>query len=593
MTVKILSEETINKIAAGEVVERPLNAVKELLENSLDALASKITVEISAAGRQLIRVSDNGTGISKEDLSLILKRHATSKISDFNDLGAIHSLGFRGEALASIAAVSRFEVKSIARGSAEGWSIKAEGGKVSPIMPASVGGGTIMEVKDLFYNTPARKKFLKTDATEKSRIFKCVEEIALSEPNTAFKLISDGKTVFQTASTENKLLRISDILGKDFAQKLARLKIEHNNISVEMYFTKRAFPLKQKNCQYLFVNGRAVNLPKWFAHAVYNAYREFIPHDAYAGIVCYITIDSSEIDINIHPTKREIKFAAEREIYDLIFGAVRRALSSDTHSEISISAPNGAEISRAGAPKAPQASPMPSLRQTSHDALYKPKTYTVEEPSFSAYNALYSKPAVKQTEFVHDDKDNLKVIGQVFDAYIIAQKGDSLYIFDQHASAERVKYEHYLKQASTSVKLQQMLIGETFELSASLAEILKENIKTFNDLGIIVEEFGDKTFRISAYPALFGANVSVADMVKRITENLETEKPAENAQQREKIIRFACRASVKAGDALNFEEAKQLIKSLFSCTSPLTCPHGRPTAYKITLNEIEKFFKRK
>ena len=323
MAINLLSQETINKIAAGEVVERPLNAVKELVENALDACASSITVEISQAGKKLIRVSDNGFGMDKKDLELSVMRHATSKIEDFNDLSHIHSLGFRGEALSSIAAVSRFNIKTRKRGESSGWKLECEGGKNIKVSPWAGAEGTITEVEDLFFNTPARKKFLKSDATERSRIINSVEETALANQDISFKLLSENKTVFSTPATDNKIERIADILGKDLASKLKNIKIDHQKAAVEIYFTGRDDSLSNRKCQYLFVNSRPVNLPKWMAHSIYQAYKESIPHDKHPGFLIYITISPSDIDVNIHPTKREIKFADEGGIYDILFKALK------------------------------------------------------------------------------------------------------------------------------------------------------------------------------------------------------------------------------------------------------------------------------
>ncbi|MCL2335032.1 MAG: DNA mismatch repair endonuclease MutL, partial [Endomicrobia bacterium] len=332
--INILSQETINKIAAGEVVERPLNAVKELVENSLDACASSITVEIAGAGKKLIRVSDNGSGMDKGDLELSVMRHATSKIADFNDLSYIDSLGFRGEALASIAAVSKFEIKTRKKGESSGWTLSCEGGKKVKVSPWACAEGTITEVKDLFFNTPVRHKFLKSDATERTKIIASVEETSLANSTIAFKLLSENKTVFSAAGTESKKERISDILGKDFAAALRNIKVNHEKASFDIYFTGRDNSQSNRNYQYLFVNSRPVNFPKWLIHCVYNAYKESIPHDKHPGVLLYITIDPAEIDVNIHPAKREIKFSDEGAVYDVVFKALKNALTSHEHPSI-------------------------------------------------------------------------------------------------------------------------------------------------------------------------------------------------------------------------------------------------------------------
>ncbi|MCA6070565.1 MAG: DNA mismatch repair endonuclease MutL, partial [Endomicrobium sp.] len=336
MPINILSQETINKIAAGEVVERPLNVVKELVENSLDAFASSIIVEIEESGKKLIRISDNGFGMDKKDLELSILRHATSKIEDFNDLSHIHSLGFRGEALASIAAVSNFEIKTRKKGESSGWKLSADGGKDIAIIPWSGAEGTITEVKNLFFNTPARYKFLKSNSTERSRIISSLEETALANSDTSFKMLSENKTVFSTSQTDNTIERISDILGKGFAKTLKNIQVDHPKASLNIYFTGRDDSLPNRKYQYFFVNSRSVNCPKWFMHCVSQVYRESIPHDKYPGILLYIIIDPAEVDVNIHPTKREVKFADENSLYDIIYKSLKNALTSHAHPEISV-----------------------------------------------------------------------------------------------------------------------------------------------------------------------------------------------------------------------------------------------------------------
>jgi DNA mismatch repair protein MutL len=596
MPINILSQETINKIAAGEVVERPLNVVKELVENSLDAFASSITIEIEEAGKKLIRVSDNGFGMDKKDLELSILRHATSKIDVFNDLLHIHSLGFRGEALASITAVSNFEIKTRKKSENSGWKLSAVGGKDIKVIPWSGSEGTITEVKSLFLNTPARQKFLKSDSTERSRIIDSLEEMALANYDISFKMLSENKTVFSAAHADNKTERIADVLGKDFAKILKNIKIDHPKISLDIYFTGRDDSLSNRKYQYFFVNSRAVNYPKWLMHCVYQSYKESVTRDKHPGILIYTAVDPSEIDVNIHPAKREVKFVDENGIYDILFKALRNALMSHTYPEIKITYPLPLDREEPAKQKTEEniAHSGPKIQQ--------PIIYVREPRSKYSYASLkrtyginkYATGFAKQEELAPENFDsNMKIIGQVFDTYIVASNKGDLYIFDQHAAAERVRYEFYLSQMKNQViKIQQMLVPENFELSPSISELLKANINLFNELGISIEEFGQNSFRITAYPALLG-NISMEQIVKTIISDIEDDKNAKIEQKRDKIIRSACRASIKAGDNVSFIESKKLINDLFKCEHPFTCPHGRPTAYKISLNEIKKFFKRK
>jgi DNA mismatch repair protein MutL len=615
--INLLSQETINKIAAGEVVERPLNAVKELVENSLDACASSVNVEISQAGKKLIRVADDGFGMDKADLELSVVRHATSKINAFEDLQHIQSMGFRGEALASIAAVSNFEIKTRKRGESSGWKLSTEGGANVRTAPWSGAQGTITQADDLFFNVPARRKFLKSDSTERSKIISCLEETAMANPEVSFKLVSDGKTVFSSAKTDRKTARIADILGSDFASKLRNAKASHGNTSIDIYFTGRDDARSDKKYQYFFVNSRPVNFPKWLIHCVYNAYKESIPREKHPGVLIYISIDPSDIDINIHPAKREIKFADENGLYDLLYKTLRMQLVSHAHPSLGIAGaddkPSPSSFTYAAREESPQEIYLkePKVHLAKHytpveyAVVFKPLQNAENEKTDNALSKtdksaqkpeLPAAPAEQKLYSYGDmafEDDNIKVLGQFSDTYVIAQKDGVLYIFDQHAAAERVRYEAYISQAGAhAVKLQQMLIPENFQLSSSLSELLKSNIEILNELGIYVEEFGDKSFRITAYPALLG-DISVENIIKQILEDSEIEKNCEIEKKRDKIIRSACRASIKAGDSVSSAEAKKLITDLFKCDYPFTCPHGRPTAYKVSKDELEKFFKRK
>jgi len=601
MSINVLSQETVNKIAAGEVIERPLNVVKELVENSLDAFASSITVEILGAGKKFIRVSDNGFGMDEKDLRLSILRHATSKIKDFDDLSQIYSLGFRGEALASIATVSDLRIKTHKKGESSGWELSANGGKDVKIIPCAGAEGTIAEVKNLFFNTPVRQKFLKSDSTERSKIVGSLEETALANQEIAFKMISENKTIFSTSKTGNKIERISDILGKDFSKAVRNVKFNHSKILLDIYFTAEECSLSNRKYQYLFVNSRPVNYPKWLLHCVYRAYKEFIQRDKHPGILIYVDIDPSEIDVNIHPTKREIKFANENSMYDVFFKLLNSALMSREYSKIPISLPSNDNISNFNKRCCDEyiSNSFPVDRSLhSNDCVSEPSPkYGYAASKQTCDINKYANVFAEQKELPDESfNDNMRIIGQIFSTYIIVESEDNLYVFDQHAVAERVRYELYLFQVKNqAIKIQQMLMPKNFDLLPSFSELLKINIPIFNELGIHVEEFGQNSFRITAYPALLGS-ISIEQMeqiVKAIISDIENDKGAEIEQIRDKIIRSACRASIKAGDKITFTEARKLINDLFKCKLPFTCPHGRPVAYKMSLKELEKFFKRR
>ncbi|MDD5021888.1 MAG: DNA mismatch repair endonuclease MutL [Endomicrobiaceae bacterium] len=575
--IKILDDKTIDKISAGEVVDRPLNVVKELVENSLDAGATSISIEIEKSGKKLIRVSDNGHGMNKEDLVLSVQRHATSKIDTFDDLSTTITLGFRGEALPSIAAISIFDIKTQETGSDSGWHLSIEGSKQANLQPWAGSGGTIVEVKNLFFNTPVREKFLKSDTTEKAKIINCIDEIALVRNDIDFKIISDGKTLAQYQKTDSKIKRIEDVLGRDLSKKLKYINFNHPKIDIEAFVSTRENSLAQRNAQYLFVNSRCVNYPKWLIHSIYQAYKQATPIGRHPAVIMFLKSNPSDIDINVHPTKREIKFAKENEMYELFYTFIKGTVESDEPSSI-VNVKSGDEKEQ--------------INNNRYN--YKPNYIPNRDVSVSDYKNLYSSnigQAHIQEELLQSDE--YKFIGQIFSMYIIVERYNMCYIIDQHAGQERVKYEMFSDEVqNNTLDIQQLLIPDVFELQGSKSIVLKNSLTIFNKLGFTLEEFGGNTFRLTSYPALLGGDVSFIEIINGVIEFLEEEKSAQVQEIQEVIIQIACKTSIKAGDILLDKQAVQLAKELFACKMPYTCPHGRPTMYKITREELEKFFKR-
>ena len=603
MTIKILDNNTINRISAGEVVERPLNVVKELLENSLDAGAKNIIVEIEKAGKKTIRITDDGCGMDKQDLLLCVQRHATSKISKFDDLSNISTLGFRGEALPSIASVSMLDIKTQSKNSPSGWQYYMEGGKQTEIQPWAGSGGTIVEVKNLFFNTPVREKFLKSDTTEKAKIISCIDEIALVRNDIKFKIISDGKTIADYNKTDSKIKRIEAVLGKDLADKLKPVTISHPNINIEAFITSRQNALAQKNVQYLFVNGRCVNYPRWLLHALTQAQKQAIPVGKYIGIVMFLTTEQENIDINVHPTKREIKFAKENQMYELFYSFIKNALEEDSVSGLmdnfTKTTPDYSNKINTESVSFRNEKTNYSFPKQHYGKIYIPgASKSAKELSVSDYKNLYStiqpnKEVAQQQELEQLQSEDFKFVGQIFSTYLLVEKQDTCFIIDQHAAQERIKYEQFKSEVeSNSLKIQQMLFPDIFELSKPRTEILKNSLEYFNGLGLSIEEFGENTFKISAYPALLGQKINCVDMVNSVIDFFENETKPAVEQINDIIIKKACKSSIKAGDVISDKQAVALIADLFACKMPYTCPHGRPTVYKITHGELEKFFKR-
>jgi len=582
MPIRILPEETINKIAAGEVVERPANAVKELIENSLDAKSTSIEIEIKETGRKLLRVRDNGTGIAKAEMRLAVTRHATSKIKDFNDLEQLNSMGFRGEALPSIAAVSKMLIQSRQAGAESGWEISLDGGIIKNEGVWTGAPGTIIEVSDLFFNTPVRAKFQKSETTERNRALQIIEELALVNNNVSFKVKTDKRTALEAPATNDPLVRITDILGSYFSTALIPVNLNHPFLKIKAYITKRENSQPTKKYQFLFVNRRPINFTRPILHSLYEAYKENIPVGRHPGAVIFLEASPSEIDVNIHPTKREVRFSKEPQIHDLLFKCFKEALINSPVSGLNISyhrpEPDGG------------------------------KNYDVRESSARfSYNENIAKSGIlarpesinpTQAELIatteNDASASRIIIGQMCNLYIIAQDKDGLVIIDQHAAAERVRYEKYVTEwMSQHIAIQPLLFPENIELLPSLWTVAIANLDIIKEAGWEIEEFGRKTIRVSAVPAVLGSNINSKNVLQEILESIQNETNMPKPEKIEKIIRTACRSSIKAGDTISTTEASRLIEELMLCKAPNTCPHGRPTMLKLPITELSSHFGRK
>jgi DNA mismatch repair protein MutL len=563
MPIQILSEDLINKIAAGEVIERPASVVKELVENAIDAQATKITVEIQGAGSRLIRVTDNGSGMTKEELKLALERHATSKISSLDDLFHIQTLGFRGEALPSIASVSKIELKSRTGSSQGGAKINLEGGKVVATEDCGAPVGTTLTVKELFFNTPARKKFLKAPATETNHITDIVNKYALANPQIAFEFISDGKPLLTTSGSGKLADVILAIYGLDLAQSL---------IPVEQTFKcGRVFGLTSqpnisrldKNYETFFVNRRYV---KNFLlnRALEEAYRTLIPGNRYPAAVLFIEIDPTKVDVNVHPTKREIKFAKNQEVMDAVTNTVKLALEGLREQKL-------------------------GLELRTQENSWKPEMLDILLDAKDAFETPMGQPkSLPSAETLP-----LLPLGQINQTYIVATDGQDMVLIDQHAAHERILYDKLSAQAPNDGNKQKLLIPETLELTANEATLLADNLVYLNNLGFDIAEFGSQTFILRGVPPM-ATNIAAKEILRDILAELEElGKSAQVTVRQEKIRKYlACHSAIKAGDKLSFQEMGQLIKQLHATTNPLTCPHGRPTLVRFPATELNKRFGR-
>ncbi|KPJ66709.1 hypothetical protein AMJ44_08035 [candidate division WOR-1 bacterium DG_54_3] len=575
--IKILPEDLINKIAAGEVVERPASVVKELIENSLDASATKITVEIQNAGRKLIRVSDNGSGMTKEELSLAVQRHSTAKISQLEDLFNIQTLGFRGEALPSIASVSRLEIRSSFNGNDAGNDagslLLVEGGKTLKHEDIGSPIGTTIAVKDLFFNTPARKKFLKSPATEMGHIGNIVSKYAMAFPQVAFELISDGKPLLSSPGAGSLKEAVMAVYGIDLLKELLEAEFNFNQGRVYGLISRPTLSRIDKTYENFYVNGRYVR-NFLLNRALEEGYRTLIPNNRFPVAILFVDIDPKLIDVNVHPTKREIKFLKTQEVMDAVSSSAKETLSK--FSEVR-SRDEGVEASlEVGSGK---------KKEDSIDQL----PISPIQTGILTQNLTSN---IKDADLVVSAIQPLFPIYQYKDTYIICTDGEDLVLIDQHAAHERIIYDQLSHKFQVSSR-QSLLIPVTIELSPKEIAALQENIEYLKTLGFDLEEFGSNSYLLRAVPAV-ATKVSPKQLLIDIISEIQNLGKSAQMEIKQESIRklIACHGAIKAGDKLNAPEMNQLIKDLYSTQNPLTCPHGRPTMFRITEEELKKRFSR-
>ncbi|MDI6794657.1 MAG: DNA mismatch repair endonuclease MutL [bacterium] len=596
--IKVLPTDIANKIAAGEVVQRPASVVKELLENSLDAGSSKITVEIIGGGRDLIRIEDNGSGMSKDDAILAFERHATSKISSAEDLDSIRSFGFRGEALPSIAAVSITELVTKTTDSISGTLVRLEGGVVKEVKETGTPVGTSIEIQRLFFNTPARRKFLKTVATEAGHISNIVSQEAIAQPEISFKLIHNGQIVFNAPATKDPLERVSSLLGRELSQDLIRLDFKTSLFEVTGFLAPPSHTRSNRAGQSIFVNRRYIT-NRTIMHALYAGYHTLLPINRHPIAVIFIAIDPALVDVNVHPAKSEVRFRQEREVHDGIEQAVREALSGTDliPRVVEAPAPGIGEPGREARIKGAMETYFSrQTEQGSRGAEERRSRGTGDQGPFS--ESLGFSPDTGGIPFSQQvsmfSRTRLYPLAQIYNTYIVAQDEEGISIIDQHAAAERVAYEKLMKEAGQAqVNSQLLLIPITLETDYAQAAILIENRDIFNSFGFQIEEFGQKTFLLRAVPAI-AEKRNPKELIFDLLHDLQTMEKTKDIQaiKEKMLILVACHSAIRAGDKLSPPEIEALISQLSQTTLPYTCPHGRPTVIKLSLNELEKRFKR-
>ncbi|WP_288277770.1 DNA mismatch repair endonuclease MutL [uncultured Megasphaera sp.] len=635
--IHVLDEATRNKIAAGEVVERPASCIKELVENAIDAGAHAIEVEIADGGQSYMRVTDDGCGMSPEDAHKCIIRHGTSKISSVEDIFAITSLGFRGEAVPSIAAVSHMQITTRQADDDFATHLILDGGEITAEDQAGAPVGTTMEVSDLFYNTPARRKFLKSERTESSKISEMVTKLALANPAIAFTFTNNGRTTMKTGGTGDLRETIANIYGANVARDVFAVSADQDGISLEGYVGKPSVLKSNRNWQTCIVNHRIVHNPLMFK-AIDNAYHAMLPKSGYPFAMLHLHVDPATIDVNVHPAKTEIKFSDEQAVYRAIYHSIVTALVAQEKPEaiaktIGVdvgtvpeggpqrTAPAGLSVWAAGlnppadgpdrAQKGLSGEPLADGPDRAQKGLLgespawgaRQERGGADQPSLfsqalaqhgqggpSEATSVVSEAAAPKIVFDGDD-DVFIPLGEVADCFIIAKKGQDLYIVDQHAAHERIRYDTFCKRVER-MPSQQLLTPEFVDVDSDDMTLLLERQDVFNDLGYTYSEAGPTTLRVEEVPCDLQTS-DIADSLKDICLLLHDQKEPDKAMVRHRSLAYlSCHGAVKAGDSLNIRQMKQLLDDLFHTEKPYVCPHGRPTIIRFTPKELAHLFKR-
>lgn len=582
--VRLLDPHTVNQIAAGEVVERPASVVKELVENALDAGARRIEIDLRDAGRTLIRIADDGCGMNADDAAAALQRHATSKISDTEDLLGVRTLGFRGEALPSIASVSRMTL-STAEQDGLRHVLKVEGGMVQPVAGAAGPRGTEILVEDLFYNTPARLKFLKSDTTELGQAMDHVARYAMAYPHVAFTLRHNGQLAIGTTGDGDLLSAVADVWGRETARTLAPIDIEAAGIRLIGLVSPPHVTKPTRAFQHVFVNGRPVRT-RTLTAAVDGAFRDLTPERRYPLLVLMLTVPGDKVDVNVSPTKSEVKFQQEGAVFEAIRVAIRGALMA--HGMM----PDAAGIAAANeALAAVQAFHRPAPVEDFRLTAPEPPPLTPTTPTLAIPTILEAKASA--LPFV-DLLDGLRVVGQVMNTFIVAETDHGVVLIDQHVAHERILYEYLCGiRGKAAIEQQPLLVPQTLHLDRRSAVLLRDRLGELIDIGFDLEPFGGESYVVRAVPAALRGRDPLKVLKELVEELVETTVTRKLVPTREQIwITTSCHMAVKAGDPLSFPEMERLITDLAQTENPYLCPHGRPITATLSRDAMLRLFKR-
>ena len=600
--IRLLPDQLISQIAAGEVVERPASALKELLENSLDAGSSEVQVSLLQGGVKQLRVADNGRGIMRDDLVLALTRHATSKIATLEDLEAVSSLGFRGEALASIASVSRTQLLSRAADEKHAWRISSEGSAIAPIEPAALDSGTIVEVADLYFNTPARRKFLKTEATEYGHCEEAFTRAALSRPDVTFVLQHNGRVINRYAAAAAEK-RFAEVLGREFYDEALTLDESAAGLRLWGMAAKPAFNRNSRDTQYVYVNGRFVR-DKLIAHAIRQAYQDVLHHERHPAFVLFLEIDPTLVDVNVHPSKTEVRFRDSQAVHRFIFHALHKALAVPTGAATAVSAGQAAFNPFTPQTAAPAAylavqSSM-DLRAGESQGFYETLYGGIRlESAGQTASDVFIPAASGATQGDNADEHPLGfAVGQLHGIYILAQNRQGMVVVDMHAAHERIMYEK-LKNALDRdiVAMQPLLLPVSFGADrlevATVQEQLAEADSSLRQLGFDIAILSPTTLAVRAIPAMLQGADAVAlarDVLRDLREYGASRALLE--RRNELLGTMACHAAVRANRMLTIPEMNALLRDMEATERSGQCNHGRPTWFQVTMNELDKMFMR-
>ncbi len=611
--VRLLSDHVINKIAAGEVVERPASVLKELIENSFDAGATQIDVDVAVGGRKLVSITDNGCGMGRDDALLAIERHATSKIKDVDDIEKINSLGFRGEALAAIASVSRFRMETCITGETTGSEICISGGKLYDVRDAGCPVGTKIEIRDLFFNVPARRKFMRSQQTELAHIRSGFITHALAHPEVGMSLTVDGREIYRLASNAGIEDRICELFGTDRIKSIKRVDYRSGDVAIRGYVGLPSISRSDRNEQYVFVNGRATSAAV-IGYGIREGYHTLLPKGRHPSVFLFLDIDPLQVDVNVHPTKREVRFRRPSDVRDVVIRGISNALTA-LNSEIITNQVESETAFEEGAEIAPEEKylkidDLPPQRAFKYprrlsdelfqDSLFAAKASELGIASVTADNLLGQQTESTDDLVATDVSEHqapwgwCRVLGQIGGLYVIMETDSGMVTMDPHAAHERVMFEKFMRDVNNrQIESQSLLLPVTVDLDARDALRVRQQADLFKTMGFGISEFGGDSFVIDALPAYFSGADPKALLIE-IAHGLEQAggRGGSGRWREESIAQSACKASVKARDHLSLEEIERLVIDLAKTDMPYTCPHGRPTLVFASFHEINRKFGR-